>query len=481
MICAATAASAAESLRVLMIGNSYTLSGGATEQVATQLQNFFNADSRYAAQVVARAPGGYQLYNHYTDSTTSNMLVNQGPWDFVVLQEQSYTASHGWLYGGAWWNTFDYGIGELTGLARAQGARVVYFQTWARATNETGVLQIDYDGDPRFMQDCLTAAYSIEGHYWAAKVAPVGEAWWTSLRVSPALTLHQGDLSHMNARGAYLAAAALYEVMSGRDSRSLGYASTLPASEATQLLANLHALLPQPNLDLDPVIPTGQVFHVAASAASGTVVGTLAAFPYSPPPTEQVRDRSPRIVAWSWFTNPVPGLAWGTGGTLRVQSALPPSGRFQGIAQVRDSNDWVARAPVGIVVQRSNFGSWITNFTGLTATGPADDPDDDRLPNLLEYAWGGDPAQADLAAGIPRPVLGEDGRWGLIYRRRVDPELVGLRYDVSFAAHIEAAWSAGWPASETVEALTGNWERVTVLLSNTAAQAFGRVSVRTFP
>ena len=51
---------------------------------------------------------------------------------------------------------------------------------------------------------------------------------------------------------------------------------------------------------------------------------------------------------------------------------------------------------VSVLPLLSNFQSWLGGFSGLGgATAPDADPDGDRIPNLIEYALGGDPLQVD--------------------------------------------------------------------------------------
>src|SRR5512136_1683769 len=173
LLLSAGGAFAATPWRILMLGNSYTDVGAYDYNVWQQLQNFLDADPDCAATVTRRAPGAWRLYQHATNDISTNLLVSQGPGDYVILQDQSYTPSHGWLYGGTNWAAFTNGIYPLTRMAKAQGAKVIYYQTWARGAGETGVLATNYNGSPEFMQDNITAAYSYAATYHDVKVAPV--------------------------------------------------------------------------------------------------------------------------------------------------------------------------------------------------------------------------------------------------------------------------------------------------------------------
>ncbi|MCP3961898.1 MAG: hypothetical protein GY719_28990 [bacterium] len=61
------------------------------------------------------------------------------------------------------------------------------------------------------------AAYCGVGARLGARVAPVGMAWRLSLETDPAVTLHQADGSHQNARGMYLTGLVFYRALYGGD------------------------------------------------------------------------------------------------------------------------------------------------------------------------------------------------------------------------------------------------------------------------
>jgi hypothetical protein len=400
LLLAGAGAHAATTLRILMLGNSYTdldYAGYDDYEVWRQLQNFLNADPDFAATVSRRAPGAWTLYQHANDATSTNLVANQGPWDCVILQDQSYTPSHAWLYGGTWWDTFAGGIWPLTALAKSRGAKVIYYQTWARGAGETGVLATNYHGSPEFMQDNLTAAYGYAATYHGVKVAPVGEAWEKSLALSPALGLHWTDLSHMNPRGAYLAAATLYRTITRKDPSLLTYTSTLPLAEANQLRANLAALPAQPNLAIDPVIPGGQVFRISPHAASASTLGTVQATAYQPPPGAYVEDPHPHIVRYEITAGNTSGrfILNRTNGVLAL-AAQPVAGTNTLTIRVTDSNNWQTNNNIEVqvwenqapVAEASASRLLYISPNGVDATAILDgsrssDPEGD----LLKYLW----------------------------------------------------------------------------------------------
>jgi hypothetical protein len=488
-------APAATTLRVLMLGNSYTDSGTTDQQVWLQLKNFLDADPDYYALITRRAPGGYQLYNHANDPASTNLIVAQGPWDYVILQDQSYTPSHAWLYGGAWWNTFDWGISPLTEMAKAAGAKVIYFQTWARGAGETGVLAANYGGSPSFMQDNLTAAYGLAATYYGVKVAPVGEAWEKSLALSSSLGLHQADLSHMNNRGAYLAAAVFYRTITGQNPSLVGYTSTLPVSEAYTLRGNLSALPAQPNLAIDPTFPAGQVFRVSTLAASGSTLGVVRATAYQPPSGAYVEDPHPRIVRYEIKDgNTAQRFALNqANGVLSLAGPPVPCTNTLGI-RVTDSNNWQTNNTVQAVVYTHPYHAWLASFPGALARPlPGEDPDGDGFLNALEFAFGSAPdsGAAVREDGFPLAPVAEIAAGQLIvsYFRRVAPADNGLNYTLQVAASAAApAWTtpaaAGISTTETELPHSSGWKRVTVRFAGVPAaqnKLFIRVAIQILP
>ncbi len=87
---------------------------------------------------------------------------------------------------------------------------------------------------------------------------------------------------------------------------------------------------------------------------------------------------------------------------------------------------------------------------GLEEAGLEDDPDGDGLPNLLEYALGGDPENGspELAPGVPlRPVVTvSEGEVTVTYPERGDGELRGVSYIVEVSDSLEeGSWTAELP------------------------------------
>ena len=102
---------------------------------------------------------------------------------------------------------------------------MVLFNTWARYPGNQDLVD-DFNNDPVEMQTLTNQGYDRIrqntpqwDHSNVTSIARVGDAWqaWydTYSYAESSLRLHQPDGSHQNERGAYLAAAVLFEQITG--------------------------------------------------------------------------------------------------------------------------------------------------------------------------------------------------------------------------------------------------------------------------
>ncbi|QDU70895.1 hypothetical protein [Mucisphaera calidilacus] len=189
---------AAEPVRVLFVGNSYTYFNNLPEQVRQM------AASRGIEVEVHRAlHGGYSFERHCVEEDGSPgdawARIAEGGWDVIVMQEMST---------GTLWDRrprfFEYGE-KLVGHVRAHEeaedpARIVLYMTWAR----------------RWMpetQPWITQGYSELATELGLEVAPVGLAWERSRVERPDLELFDPDQTHPGPSGSYLGACVFFQVM----------------------------------------------------------------------------------------------------------------------------------------------------------------------------------------------------------------------------------------------------------------------------
>ncbi|GAB3874838.1 hypothetical protein GCM10028824_28760 [Hymenobacter segetis] len=189
-------------------------------------------------EVVSAATLAY----HYTNALP---VVQQGPWDQVVLQENS-TQPLPVARTGQPADFLTYATRlEQAVHASSPAARVYLFQTWPRAdmTYPTGQ---PYSGLPidTMMRDLRrTYGYLATHNARIAAVAPVGDAWLRAMQAGLAvrdpynnpsatqLNLWGGDNLHASKWGSYLAACVLFAQLTDIDPRTLG-----PAEQAAVAL-----------------------------------------------------------------------------------------------------------------------------------------------------------------------------------------------------------------------------------------------------
>jgi hypothetical protein len=219
--------------RVLFIGNSYT--------TVNALPTVFAKLARSGGHRVdagTAAGNGWTLENHAGSPITAAKLARK-KWDIVVLQEQSQLPSveqfrQTQMYPAA---------RRLIGAIRNQGARPLFYLTWARRDGWPE------NGMPNYasMQAAINEGYlAIAGDQRVA-VAPVGYAWSILLASETPAALWQEDGSHPSEAGTYLAACVFYATIFRESPKGLSYHSSLSADEA----ATIQAVAAQTVLD-DP-------------------------------------------------------------------------------------------------------------------------------------------------------------------------------------------------------------------------------------
>lgn len=116
------------------------------------------------------------------------------------------------------------------------------------------------------------------------------------------------------------------------------------------------------------------------------------------------------------------------------------------------------------------------NFDAATVmdeavAGDLADPDHDGWPNLLEYAFGGNPRQNGLkrsgtqvsAVPVQGVVLHEGAVYpSIMFYQMKDPEAAGIRYAVEWQSGLEASGWAEGGSTDLIESVDSKWERVTV-------------------
>jgi len=188
-------------LRVLFIGNSLTYYNN-LPHLLERLAASADVPRRLRTRLVGF--GGATLHSHW-ERGEALKAIREGPWDYVVLQEQSALGAV-YMVDGTRWITpdpeFFHQYARLFDkeITRS-GAKTIFFLTWARK-----------DAPPR-EQAALTHAYMKIARELKAIVAPVGIAWQEARKGESELSLYLEDGSHPSSSGSYLAACIFYSLL----------------------------------------------------------------------------------------------------------------------------------------------------------------------------------------------------------------------------------------------------------------------------
>jgi hypothetical protein len=207
--------------RVLFIGNSYTT----VNALPTVFANLARSGG-HRVDAGTAAGNGWTLANHANSLLTAAKL-GSAKWDIVVLQEQSQIPSVEQFRQTEMFPA----ARRLIGTIRDQGARPMFFLTWAQRDGWPE------NGMPNYasMQSAIDAGYlAIAGEQQVA-VAPVGYAWSTVLGQDAPAALWQDDGSHPSEAGTYLAACVFYATIFRESPKGLGYHSSLSAEAAIKI------------------------------------------------------------------------------------------------------------------------------------------------------------------------------------------------------------------------------------------------------
>jgi hypothetical protein len=209
-------------LRVLFVGNSFTLRNSLPALVHELAAGDPGAPPIFSVEYAA---GGWSLHQANKDDGLDKLL-REVHWDVVVLQEKSWVLS---LPEDQWRRETYPAARALHEKIAAAGARTVLFMTW-------GYVRGDRRHEPHdtyaAMQARLADGYSKLGSELGAQVAPAGLAWAEALRREPRLDLWAGDGQHPGRLGSYLAACVFYAMLSGREPAQSGFTAGIPPGQA---------------------------------------------------------------------------------------------------------------------------------------------------------------------------------------------------------------------------------------------------------
>lgn len=212
-------------LHVLFVGNSYTQANNLPKLVAGLATASGKAPKITVDQVLV---GGATLQQHF-QSTGAVAKLNKGGFTHAVFQGQSVEA----VYTPTNFGTY---AKQLADVAKKNKTTGVWFETWARAPGHAVYSYSWSGGTPAAMQKGLRLAYGSVATATGGIMAPVGDAWEATFKAHPTMKLHEGDGSHPNVKGSYLAACVFYALLSGHSPVGVGgVPSGVSAADAAKL------------------------------------------------------------------------------------------------------------------------------------------------------------------------------------------------------------------------------------------------------
>lgn len=214
----------AQTTRVLFIGNSYT-SVNDLPNLVSQIYTAAGETLDYSMS----APGGCTFQQHCSASLP---YIQQGGWDYVVLQEQSQLPS--FPISQFMQESYPYAQ-ELCSLIRQYNpdAKIVFYMTWGRKNGDSQNGQYypplnTYEG----MDSLLYARYLMMAEDNEACVSPVGAVWHQIRDQYPHVELYQSDGSHPSYLGSYVAACSFYTTFTSRNPLDIQWNGTLDGNMA---------------------------------------------------------------------------------------------------------------------------------------------------------------------------------------------------------------------------------------------------------
>jgi hypothetical protein len=202
-----------EPIKVLFIGNSFIMRNDLPILWAGLAAA---GDKGTAIESEVVAVGGASLRQHLNKGTAA-LLLAEGGWDYVVLQEQSTLPIKNP-------QRTQQNIRDFHTIIEDAGARTVLYMTWARLNAPES-------------QALLTSTYDDVGDELHVPVVPAGLAWQHALSADPTLVLHDKDKSHPTLAGSYLAACCFQWTLLGAPVGEPESVLTIPEAQRIALRA----------------------------------------------------------------------------------------------------------------------------------------------------------------------------------------------------------------------------------------------------
>lgn len=215
--------------KVLFLGNSYT----AVNNLPLLVESIANAEGN-TFTVSSNTPGGYTFEGHSTNAM-STMLIAEGNWDYVVLQEQSQLPS----FPDAQVEEMVFPFAQtLDSLIHSYNpcTQTVFYMTWGRKNGDASNCAFwppvcTYKG----MDSLLHLRYKMLAEQNKALVSPVGAVWNYLRKNHSTIELYDLDESHPSLAGSYAAACCFYALIFNENPLDISYNAGLNPSVAADI------------------------------------------------------------------------------------------------------------------------------------------------------------------------------------------------------------------------------------------------------
>lgn len=193
-----SSAAQADTLRMLFIGNSYTICNGNDKEpeLAVKLAKMAALNGKTIIWDAA-CSGGKNLQWHWENG--GKEAIERGQYDYVVLQDQSA----GTVEAPEDFMKYSEKFGEVI---KASGGTPMFYMTMAYANRQS-------------MIDTVAMMYNKAAAATKGKVAPCGLAWKMAYEKYPSIKLHVEDNSHASIAGIYLNVYTFYQTIFGEQPR----------------------------------------------------------------------------------------------------------------------------------------------------------------------------------------------------------------------------------------------------------------------
>ncbi|MFH0894663.1 MAG: PKD domain-containing protein [Bacteroidota bacterium] len=224
-------------VKALFLGNSYTAVNTLPLLVARMANN--TGDLLTWSW---NTPGGYTLSGHLT-SATSVSLIQQGGWDYVVLQEQSQLPSFTNPEVESLVFPYAHSLDSMIDLYNPC-ANTTFYMTWGRKNGDASNCAVwppvcTYEG----MDSLLRMRYRMMADTNHALLSPVGWVWHYLRHNHPSIELYNPDESHPSLAGSYVGAACFYTLFFKNDPALITWDSTLNTADALVIRNAVHDIV----------------------------------------------------------------------------------------------------------------------------------------------------------------------------------------------------------------------------------------------